>query len=399
MYSQIVSKQNFNFAYLDLARRLDKLAKSNKYIGIDGLSFNDINHISSKIIESSRLELIKNKDISPVLYYDIPKKKGGYRRIYVYTISDRIKAQAIYRIIEPEFEKVYSKFLFSYRSSHPSYYAIKSIVRRYKRKFGKDYVLILDLKQYTEYVDREILLSKLRKFKFDSKTFEFLKKFIYVNVFDKDRKLTSTGLVQGVPLIALFANLYLNDLDHYLGPKVQLFRRVGDDLILIDPSKDKLIKLLNYIKKYANEHKLIIKDVKTQLVKNTDDFEYLGYEFKDKQIRIPEKSVRKIISKWKEKFKGYSKSKSYKINKLKKLFYGYGNNFHLEFMMLIKQYNLVDDIKQIQNLTNNFYHLVIKYLYKSYSPRFERLMYKDLKKIRIPKIYEYYMRYHYGKNK
>jgi len=67
--------------------------------------------------------------------------------------------------------------------------------------------------------------------------------------------------------------------------------------------------------------------------------------------------------------------------------------------MLIKQYNLVDDIKQIQNLTNNFYHLVIKYLYKSYSPRFERLMYKDLKKIRIPKIYEYYMRYHYGKNK
>ncbi len=91
------------------------------------------------------------------------------------------------------------------------------------------------------------MIKKLQQIDLPDNVIELLKLFIYNSVY-KDEKLyqPKVGVVQGVPLIALFANLYLNDLDKYLGRKVSLYRRIGDDMILMDKNKEKLEKLWHY---------------------------------------------------------------------------------------------------------------------------------------------------------
>jgi len=108
---------------------------------------------------------------------------------------------------------------FSYRKSKPSYYAARSAVRRYKRRFGTDNLLLIDFAAYSDFIDHNILIKKLEDLNFTSKVIDLLKLFIDVKVFNQNRKPGQDyGLMQGVPLIALFANIYCSTRSLFLEP-------------------------------------------------------------------------------------------------------------------------------------------------------------------------------------
>jgi len=395
---KILDLENIRQAYLELAEKFDEKSLTARYAGVDGLGLNDVKHRAEKLCQEARKELIGLKSLSPAVCHYIPKKDGSLRDIYVYSVKDRIKAQAVYRVLEPIFEKSYSPFLFSYRASHPSFYAARSSVRRYQRHYGNDFVLIADLKNYSNYIDQDILTAKLEKIVSEEKLMKILKLFIKNDVY-KDKKIyhPKIGIIQGVPLIALFANIYLNDLDKYLGPKACFYRRVGDDLIAFDPDRKKMEKLYTYLQQHLKELKLKIKEEKTRLISDTKSFNFLGYSFHNRLIGLEDEFIKKTITHWRSSLFSFKPKNKKKY--LIWLLYKKENCLRNQLAQVVAQKILVDDEEQIKALSEKFFRLITIYFYGSYSPRRQKSLKHDLRGIKIPSLYKYYLDIHHGRKK
>jgi len=398
MFKQIINIKNIETAYLDLVEKFDELSKSNKYTGIDGISLNEINLSSAELFNQIQDELINLSPIDPVLKTTVPKKDGTPREIFIYTVKERIKAQAIYRIIEPVIEENLSDFLFSYRPSHPHYEAGRSVVKRYKKYYGEDTVLISDMSDYTANIDQDTLCEKLKELGLDEDVINLCKLFIY-NPIIGNKKITylKKGILTGIPLIGIFANLYLNNMDFYVGKKVSLYRRVGDDFILFDKNKEKILEMRDYIFKEAKTLKLLIKKEKTQLIKSDKRFKFIGYEFNNKLISLPEKSIKKIVIRWKKALKYRNISNNKKLSQLKEILYTGTESMHNEFIQFIAIYRLLTDEKQVKELSETFFRLLTQYFFDSYSERNRRLTQELISDQKIPSLYKYYLAFHNGK--
>ncbi len=398
MFKEILKKENIQAAYFDLVAKFDEESKSSKYSGIDALCLNDFNINSAKILRKIRRELIELKPLTSAIEFIIPKKRGGERKIYIYTVQDRIKAQAIFRILEPFFGEQYSSFLFSYRSSHPSYYAAKSVVKRYKKHFGQDNIFCADISDYTESIEKGILIQKLKDLGLEKGVLELLNLFINNSIVSDGKiKYWNKGVVQGVPVITFFANIYLNDLDKYVGKKVSFYRRVGDDFIVFDKDVQKVKEIREFILKEVKELGLNISKHKTKLIKSNEDFTFLGYDFHNNKISINKFSIDKTIGLWKRKLKYYNVGDKKKVSRLKKILYQDQNCIHNQFIEFISSYRQVNDKKQIKALSEKFFRLLTKYFFKTYSSRNQRLTKDILKGIRIPSLYQYFLDFHNGK--
>jgi len=401
LFAKITEISNIREAYFELVEKLDKSFKSAKYSGIDNLTLQDIESQSERIFREIREELLAKKNITRVMHYEVPKSTGnGMRNIFIYTVKERIKAQAIYRVVEPFFEEAYSDFLFSYRSSHASYYAARSAVRRYKRRYGEDNLLLMDFTAYSDYIDHSVLTKTLLGMGFNEDVMDLFNLFIKVNVFSKnypdDNKV---GLWQGVPLIALFANIYLNDLDHSIGKKVQFYRRVGDDLMLADPDAEKIKTVFKEVKDYADSHKLIIQPEKTKLILNSEKFSFLGYSFEKKRISIKESGIKRILARWKKSFRYSDKPKVKKLEHLNILCEREEYSLEDQFKLIVEQYMFVDDDMQMKWLYDQFIKILVKYFYRTYSEKKHRDTLNLINTIELPSLYKYYLDLHHGKTK
>jgi len=400
-YKKIINFNNIKQGYLEFIEKTEKQGKISRYTGISGLKIKEIDHISDKICKEVRQEIINLKPLSPAVCYYIPKKDGSLRDIYIYDLKDRIKAQAIYRVLEPIFENNYSNFLFSYRSSHNNYYAARSVVRRYLRHYKEDFTLVVDLKNYSNFIDQKILLKKLKQLGLSEKIMEILKLFITNTVY-KDKKIykPEKGVVQGVPLIALFANLYLNDLDKYLGPKVSLYRRIGDDLILFDKNLKKLSELQENLNKEVKTLKLEIKKKKTKLLPTKDNFHFLGYCFQNGIISMEKEFIKKNVAYWKNILLSYKpKDQEDKINYLKKLIHSKKNNLKNQFLQIVWQKILINNDKQMKEFSEKFFRILTKYFFGKYSPRNQRLLKQKGIYKKIPSLYKCYINAHHERKK
>jgi RNA-directed DNA polymerase len=391
LFNEIIKKENIIAAYLELNTNLYNKLKSKTYRGIDGVKLNDINFEAEEIIKTCQEELMRNEELRPVNCIQIPKKNGKTRDIYIYSLKDRLKAQAIYRVLEPIFEKTYSPFLFSYRSSHPSYYAARSVARRYLRHYREDYIGVIDISNYSYDMDHEILIAKLKKLPIDNKTLSLIMSFFKIKVY-KDKKLyqAEIGTHAGLSLSILLVNLYLNELDYSIGKKVSLYRRVGDDLIMFDKNKTKLYNVFEDAQRQIKELKLKSHPLKSRLISAQENFNFLGYHFDKGVISLPLKNQEKMIDHWSKLFI-YNPNNN-KTRKLKKILYGRNqyNNFNTNLTQIISQKNLVNNQEQLKKIDQQFIKIITKYFFKKYSPRNQKSLKKPLKNLELPSIKKYY---------
>lgn len=309
MYQEIISKKNLASAYFKIASDMEMDSRFNRYRGWDSLHLSDLELNSSDTIKLARQELIELNPLAPAVLFRIPKKSNPQklREIYIYNLKERIKAQAIYQVVEPLFNDFFSPYLYSYRSSHSSYFAARSVVRHYHKFWSRDYVLIGDLSDYSNYIRHDALKAKLLKVGLETKVLELLHLFIANRVIREGRiEEPELGLVQGVPLIALFNNLYLDDFDKKIGPKVDLYRRVGDDLIAYSQNNNLLIEVEKNLFQEAKDLGLKVNEDKTGLKLAANSFNFLGYHFSQGLVSLPANFYKALVQKWSSQFSYYS---------------------------------------------------------------------------------------------
>ncbi|KAA0257235.1 alpha/beta hydrolase [Deferribacter autotrophicus] len=236
-------------------------------------------------------------------YVHDPKK----RLISAPPFEDRVVHHAIVRVIEPLFEK---KFIYdSYacrkdKGIHAATLRLQSFLRIAKRNWPKVYVLKADISSYFPSVNHQILLDILKRTIRDENVLWLCEKVISDFGYDEQ------GIPVGALTSQLFANVYLDQLDHYLkdGFGVKFYVRYMDDFVILGSAKKCLWGLLDKIKDFLLRLKLRL-NPKTNVFPVHRGVDFAGYRTWATHILPRKRNVKKFRKKMKWIQKAYASGK------------------------------------------------------------------------------------------
>ena len=131
-------------------------------------------------------------------------------------------------------------------------------LQRYFRHYGnKGFVLKVDIHNFFQSIDHEILFAKYRKVIADDELYQFVCSCI----------ADEPGLGLGSQVSQISAMFYLNDLDHVIKEKLHIkyYGRYMDDMYLLSNSREELEYALEVIKEQIATLKLTISENKTAI--------------------------------------------------------------------------------------------------------------------------------------
>ncbi|MCI5050753.1 MAG: reverse transcriptase domain-containing protein [Candidatus Pacebacteria bacterium] len=397
IFSKIIDIDNIREAYFEVVQKFEEQNRSYSYSGIDGKRLADYDFDSENLFLTIKKELEVFQTINPSLEIMIPKKnKPGLRPVYIHTLKERIKSQAVFRIVYPYFDEYFTHYVYSYRPSHPYETAIKTVVRRYKNTAHQESILIGDIGSYSDNINPQILKKQIQRIGFDADTNKILYLYVDMQMFQEGEiRSSERGILTGLPITVLFNNLYLNSFDKIFGKELSLYRRVGDDFIAFD-NKENLQKAKKEMHVLLDELLVPQKDQKIEIIKKNNCFKFLGYEFNNGIISILPKSVRniKIYLRSRLRYRPFH-SCDKKIKNFKKLFFE-KEALKYYFVQIVRQYNHCNDREQIKHLADYFLIRATIYFFGTYTKRNRRLTQKILRDLDIPSLTQYYRAFHSG---
>ncbi len=225
-------------------------------------------------------------------------KPGEYRSFYVYEpkkrmisaapLRDRVAHHAVCNIIEPIFEPSFICDSYANRKGKGTH---KAILRYQYFCRMKKYVLKCDIKKFFPSIDLEILKTLYRK-KISCKNTQWLLDTIIdgsntqeevLEYFSNDVLFTPYERRRGLPIGNLtsqfFANVYLNELDHFVKEELRqkAYIRYVDDFVLFGKDKKELNGIKNSIQQFLVQLRLTLNLQKSFVHPLHEGIQYLGF--------------------------------------------------------------------------------------------------------------------------
>lgn len=240
--------------------------------------------------ELIRLEReLKNQSYRPGPYREFYIYENKPRKISAAPYRDRVVQHALCGVIEPIFDRSLIHDTYACRAGKGTHKAVDRFTH-YARRF--EYVLKCDMRKYFPSIDHDVLKSKIRGKIKCSKTLWLIDLIIdssnpqdSINLyFPDDNLFTPHERRKGIPIgnltSQLFANLYLNDLDHFIKEKFPRFGylRYMDDLALFGNSRKELWVILKRIEDFLVKDRLRLKSGASMVYPVRQGVNYLGYK-------------------------------------------------------------------------------------------------------------------------
>lgn len=236
------------------------------------------------------------------LRYDLCKKSyrpGPFRHFTIYErkprlisvapFRDRVLHHAVMNIVEPLLDRRMSDNSYACRRGRGVHQAIDHY-QRYARRY--QYLLKLDIRKFFPSIDHEILKGMLRRRFKDQSLLWLLDTLVDhapeeaanfpLTYFVDDDLLAPLERKRGLPIGNLssqvFANLYLDDFDHWLKEVVRIggYVRYMDDLFIFGDDKGELWDTHQKISEKLSELRLQLHPGKTQLYRTSERMDVLG---------------------------------------------------------------------------------------------------------------------------
>ena len=300
LMEQILSRENMLLAY--------KKVKDNKGAGgIDNISVDEIDEYLKENWEGIKERIQKRKyKPQPVLRVEIPKPKGGVRKLGIPTVMDRIIEQAIVQAITPIVEPHFSEHSYGFRPGRRAQQAVIKLLEYLND--GYIYIVDIDLEKFFDNVPQDKLMTLVGKIIQDPDTESLIAKYLKAGVMDKGKyEDTKKGTPQGGNLSPILSNIMLNELDKELEARGLNFVRYADDCVIAVGSNAAANRVMNTITKWI-ERKLGLKvnAEKTKTTKPTK-LKYLGFGFVKMDGKWEARPHKDSIVKFKSKLKYLTK--------------------------------------------------------------------------------------------
>ncbi len=277
LYKELYSKEN-----LILAFKKARKGKSKKAYVINFESSLENN------IKSLQYDL-KNNLYRPHKLKKFIIRDPKTRTIHASIFRDRIVHHAIINILQPILENKFIYDSFAGRKDKGTHQAVKRFEyflrkvsangRKIKQPLNNNsirgFVLKADIKHYFATMDQEILMGILSKNIKDEELINVVK--IVLENFESD------NLGMGVPLgnytSQFFANVYLNELDHFVKHKLKAkyYIRYVDDFVILHKSREVLEEYFIRIHHYLKNLRLELHPEKSGIYPLRNGITFLGY--------------------------------------------------------------------------------------------------------------------------
>lgn len=205
------------------------------------------------------------------MVYD-PKR----RFIQAPPFEDRVLHHSLVSIIDPLFERKFINDSYACRSGrgfHQAAHRVQSFLRKVNRCGGRAYVLKADIAQYFPSIDHDVLLSIVRRTIRDRQVLNLCEIVV------RRSGLDGKGIPVGALTSQLFANVYLDQLDHYIKDDlgIKMYCRYMDDFVIVAGSKQELWDILDKSKAFIETHLKLSLNPKTDIFPGSHGVDFCGY--------------------------------------------------------------------------------------------------------------------------
>lgn len=237
---------------------------------------------------------------------------GEYKIFHIYEPKERIirclpfRDRIVQQWYVEEFLKPYYSKAFIYDSyacieGKGSHKAVKRLQNFLKSVDNNYYIIKFDIRKYFENIDKDILFNILKSKIKDKYLLNFTYKMIYENN-------DFNGICIGNYTSQWFANIYLNELDHYVKKILNLkyYLRYMDDFVILVSDKDIAKKIYIKVEEFVKSKLNLDLNKKSKYYPVRYGCDFCGYIIYKEYIKIRKKSKKKIgnnIKKWNNLYK------------------------------------------------------------------------------------------------
>src|SRR5215208_1845973 len=197
--------------------------------GVDGMTGDELPEYLAEHWEEIREQLVAGTyRPRPVKRQEIPKSGGGMRELGIPTALDRFVQQAILQVLQPRFDPTFSEHSHGFRPGRRAHDAVRE-AQRYIQA-GRKWVVDVDLEQFFDRVNHDVLLGRLAKRTDDRGVLGLIRRYLDAGILANGVVMERhEGTPQGGPLSPLLANVLLDEVDKELEKRGHAFVRYADD--------------------------------------------------------------------------------------------------------------------------------------------------------------------------
>lgn len=224
----------------------------------------------------------------PGRYRTFTIREPKARQISAAPFRDRVVHHALTRILEPIFERRFSRNSYACRTGKGTHKALAA-AREGARRFA--YVLKLDVRKYFASIDHRILNEQLQRAIKCKPTLDLAARIIagsnpqeeVIHYFPGDDLFTPFDRRRGLPLgnqtSQFFANVYLDRLDRLIDERLRpgTWARYVDDLVLFDGDKQRLRLIHEAVERELSTLRLALHAGKSRIHRCADGVTFLGW--------------------------------------------------------------------------------------------------------------------------
>ena len=259
-------------------QRAWKRVKANKgAAGVDGLDIERTGQLlRSKWAEIREALLAGRYRPSPVRKVMIPKPGGGERELGIPTVVDRLIQQALLQVLQPIIDPTFSEYSYGFRPGRSAQQAVQTA--RAHVCSGKRVVVDVDLAQFFDRVNHDILLERLKRHTDDAGVIRLVRAYLNAGIMDGGvATRRHRGTPQGGPLSPLLANVLLDEVDKVLQARGHRFVRYADDCRVFVGSTKAGERVMALLRKCYARLRLQVNEAKSA-VTSAFGRKFLGYE-------------------------------------------------------------------------------------------------------------------------